>query len=303
MGAMVPASTTVGFVGTGVMGGSMARHVLRAGYGVRVHNRSRQKAEALLAEGAVWDDDVRSLAAASAVVITMVGYPADVESVYFAPEGILASAKPGTYLLDMTTSSPELAVRIAAAARERGLHALDAPVSGGDRGAREATLSIMVGGDATDLEDVRPLLEIMGKKVVYQGPAGSGQHTKMANQIVIAAGMIGVCEALAYARRSSLDPEKVLQSISGGAAGSWTLSNLAPRMLAGDFQPGFYVKHFLKDMNIALESAAHMGLATPGLALARELYGKLAQLGGENEGTQALFRLFSEECGERPEAS
>lgn len=294
---MEPALTTVGFVGTGVMGGSMARHVMKAGYAVRVHNRSRQKAEALLAEGAVWDGGVGALAASSSVVITMVGYPADVESVYFAPEGILASAKPGTYLIDMTTSSPELAVRIAQAARERGLHALDAPVSGGDRGAREGTLSIMVGGEAEDLEILRPLLDTMGKQVVHQGPAGSGQHTKMANQIVIAAGMIGVCEALAYAQRASLDPGTVLQSIAGGAAGSWTLSNLAPRMLAGDFRPGFYVKHFLKDMNIALESAASMGLATPGLALARELYGKLAAAGGENEGTQALFRLFSEELG------
>ena len=294
MGAMDPASTVVGFVGTGVMGASMARHVMRAGYAVRVYNRSRAKAEPLLAEGAIWDDTVGSLAASSSVVITMVGYPADVEAVYFSPEGILASAKPGTYLVDMTTSSPELASRIARAARERGLHALDAPVSGGDRGAREGTLSIMVGGEAEDLETLRPLLETMGKQVVLQGPAGSGQHTKMANQIAIAAGMIGVCEALAYAQRASLDPDTVLQSIAGGAAGSWTLSNLAPRMLAGDFRPGFYVKHFIKDMNIALESAASMGLSTPGLALARELYGQLAEAGGEEQGTQALFRLFSD---------
>lgn len=285
-------SAVVGFAGIGVMGKSMAANLMKAGYSVRVYNRTKAKAEELLAAGAAWVGTVADLAAGCNVVITMLGYPQDVEEVYFGTGGLLASARPGTYLLDMTTSSPELAARIAAAAAQKSLFALDAPVSGGDIGAREARLTIMVGGTEAAFQAVLPILECMGKNIVLQGPAGSGQHTKMCNQIAIAANMMGVCEAVAYARKSGLDPAKVLQSIEAGAAGSWSLSNLAPRMLAGNFEPGFYIKHFIKDMKIALDSAQKMGLQTPALTLALKLYEQLAAEGEENSGTQALFKLY-----------
>ena len=285
-------NVVVGFAGTGVMGKSMAANVMKAGYSVRVYNRTKAKAEDLLAAGAGWAGTVEELAANCNVVITMLGYPQDVEAVYFGEGGLLASARPGTYLLDMTTSSPGLAARITAAAAQKGLFALDAPVSGGDVGAQEARLTIMVGGEETPFQAVLPILECMGKNIVLQGPAGSGQHTKMCNQIAIAANMMGVCEAVAYAQKSGLDPAKVLQSIEAGAAGSWSLSNLAPRMLAGNFEPGFYIKHFIKDMRIAIDSAQQMGLTTPALALAIKLYEQLAAEGEENSGTQALFKLY-----------
>lgn len=282
----------IGFIGTGVMGRSMAGHLLKAGYPLSVHNRRKEKAAELLAAGATWAGSPAEIAAGSEVIITIIGFPRDVEEVYLGAEGLVAKAVPGTCLIDMTTSSPELARRIYEAARSRGVSALDAPVSGGDRGAREARLSIMVGGEEAAFERVKPILEVMGQNVRLQGPAGSGQHTKMANQIAIAAGMLGVCEALAYARRSGLDPRHVLESISGGAAGSWSLSNLGPRMLAGDFAPGFYVKHFLKDMAIALNEARAMGLATPGLEAAKAAYEKLAEEGGADLGTQGLFGWY-----------
>ncbi len=289
---LVKGKTTVGFIGLGVMGHSMAGHVLRGGFDVLVYNRSKGKALDLLTQGAVWKDDIVSLAEKSDIVITMVGYPKDVEEVYLGERGIVEGARPGTVLVDMTTSSPKLAERIAAAAAEKGLFALDAPVSGGDKGAREATLSIMVGGDTAVFEDMLPLFQLMGKNVVLQGGPGSGQHTKMANQIAIASNMMGVCEAVAYAKKSGLDPERVLASISGGAAGSWSLSNLAPRILAGNFAPGFFVKHFIKDMRIALEEAGRMGMETPGLTQAFALYEELAAEGYENDGTHALFKLY-----------
>lgn len=289
---LVKGKTTVGFIGLGVMGHSMAGHVLRGGFDVLVYNRSKEKALDLLTQGAVWKDDIVSLAEKSDIVITMVGYPKDVEEVYLGERGIVEGARPGTVLVDMTTSSPKLAERIAAAAAEKGLFALDAPVSGGDKGAREATLSIMVGGDTAVFEDMLPLFQLMGKNVVLQGGPGSGQHTKMANQIAIASNMMGVCEAVAYAKKSGLDPERVLASISGGAAGSWSLSNLAPRILAGNFAPGFFVKHFIKDMRIALEEADRMGMETPGLKQAFALYEKLAAEGYENDGTHALYKLY-----------
>ena len=289
---LVKGKTTVGFIGLGVMGHSMAGHVLRGGFDVLVYNRSKEKALDLLTQGAVWKDDIVSLAEKSDIVITMVGYPKDVEEVYLGERGIVEGARPGTVLVDMTTSSPKLAERIAAAAAEKGLFALDAPVSGGDKGAREATLSIMVGGDTAVFEDMLPLFQLMGKNVVLQGGPGSGQHTKMANQIAIASNMMGVCEAVAYAKKSGLDPERVLASISGGAAGSWSLSNLAPRILAGNFAPGFFVKHFIKDMRIALEEAGRMGMETPGLTQAFALYEELAAEGYENDGTHALFKLY-----------
>lgn len=289
---LVKGKTTVGFIGLGVMGHSMAGHVLRGGFDVLVYNRSKEKALDLLTQGAVWKDDIFSLAEKSDIVVTMVGYPKDVEEVYLGERGIVAAARPGTVLIDMTTSSPKLAERIASAAAAKGLFSLDAPVSGGDKGAREATLSIMVGGEETVFEDMLPLFQLMGKNIVLQGGPGSGQHTKMANQIAIASNMMGVCEALAYAKKSGLDTERVLSSISGGAAGSWSLSNLAPRILAGNFAPGFFVKHFIKDMRIALEEADRMGMDAPGLKQAFALYEELAAKGCENDGTQALFKLY-----------
>lgn len=230
---------TVGFVGTGVMGKSMAAHLLKAGHPVHIYTRTKEKAEDLIQQGAQWKNTVAEVAQTSQVVISMVGYPSDVEEVYFGEKGILENAEEGTYLIDMTTSSPLLAQKIDARAKELNLHALDAPVSGGDVGAREARLSIMVGGEKEDFEAVLPVFELMGQNIVYQGKAGAGQHTKMCNQIAIASGMIGVCEAVIYAEKAGLDPNTVLKSIESGAAGSWSLSNLAPRIINGNFEPGF----------------------------------------------------------------
>lgn len=285
---------TVGFIGTGVMGRSMAGNLISAGYPLNVYNRTAEKAKPLLEAGAKWKDNPSEIASASEVMITIVGFPEDVEEVYFGQRGILEGIKPGKAVIDMTTSSPKLAKRIYESAKEKEVYSLDAPVSGGDRGAREAALAIMAGGDEKAFRRLRPILESMGSNVVYQGPAGSGQHSKMANQIAIASCIIGVCESLAYAGKAGLEPLTVLKSIENGAAGSWTLSNLAPRILEGDFRPGFYIKHFIKDMKLAIESAEEMDLNLPGLELAKRLYGKLAAEGGENLGTQALFRLYNE---------
>ena len=283
---------TIGFVGLGVMGASMARRLMAAGYSLRVFTRTKSKSEALLKEGAQWCESPGEVAENADAVLSIVGYPADVESVYLGPDAIVERAIPGTLLVDMTTSSPELALRIAAAAKDRGLDALDAPVSGGDIGAREGRLSIMVGGPKPAFDRLMPVFEAMGQNIVWQGEAGAGQHTKMCNQIAIASGMLGVTEALVYARKSGLDPENVLKSIASGAAGSWSLTNLAPRVLKDDFAPGFFVKHFIKDVSIALESAESMGTNLPGLALAKRLYEILAENGGENDGTQALIRAY-----------
>ena len=289
----MPDKPIIGFIGTGVMGCSMAGHLLAAGHPVNVFNRTREKAEELLSKGAEWCEQPGEVAAKSDIVITIVGFPADVETVYLGDNGIVASARSGSILIDMTTSSPGLAVRIHEAAKAKNYSVLDAPVSGGDVGAREARLSIMVGGDQDAFDRAKPILDIMGANVVLQGPAGSGQHTKMCNQIAIASGMMAICESMAYAKASGLDPDTVLKSIGSGAAASWSLSNLAPRMLGGDFAPGFYVKHFIKDLRIALESAESMQLDLPGLRLASELYLKLASAGCENDGTQALFKLYT----------
>lgn len=282
----------VGFIGTGVMGNSMAGHLMKAGYPVMVYTRTKEKAENLIGMGAVWSPTVGGLASQSDYIITMVGYPSDVEEVYLGEDGIINNAQKGSYLIDMTTSKPSLAREIYLSAKERGLFALDAPVSGGDIGAREAKLAIMVGGDEEAFQACLPLFEKMGTNIVLQGGPGAGQHTKMCNQIAIASNMIGVSEAIAYARNAGLDPEKVLSSISSGAAGSWSLSNLAPRMIAGNFEPGFYVKHFIKDMKIALDEAAAMGMETPGLETAKKLYEQLADMGEENSGTHALYKLW-----------
>jgi 3-hydroxyisobutyrate dehydrogenase len=299
--AIDPAATVIGFVGTGVMGRSMALHLRNAGYRLLVHTRTRARAADVEAAGAEWRDGAGEVARESDVIITMVGYPSDVEEVYLGPGGIVAGARPGSYAVDMTTSKPALAQRIHREAAARGVHTLDAPVSGGDIGAREARLSIMVGGEAEDFESVRPVLEVVGRNIVLQGGPGSGQHTKMCNQIAIASGMIGVCEALAYARKAGLDPWTVLRSIESGAAGSWSLSNYGPRILRGDFAPGFYIKHFLKDMAIALEAAEEMELDLPGLELAQMLYREVAEMGHAESGTQALYALWQEEDEEPPE--
>jgi 3-hydroxyisobutyrate dehydrogenase len=285
-------NTTIGFIGIGVMGKSMASHLMKGGFTTNIFTRTRSKAEELLAQGALWQESPGQVAAASDVIITIVGYPKDVEEVYLGDDGILANCKKGNIVIDMTTSSPSLAAQIYEKAKETGVSCLDAPVSGGDIGAREARLSIMVGGDREIFNAVRPLFELMGKNVVYQGSAGSGQHCKMANQIAIASNMMGVCESIRYAEKAGLNPETVLQSIETGAAASWSLSNLAPRMIKGDFGPGFFVKHFIKDMNIALESCKAIGLSADGLALAKSLYDKLETEGGGELGTQALYKNY-----------
>lgn len=285
----------IGFVGTGVMGRSMAMNLMKEGLTVCVYNRTREKAEDLIAEGAIWKDTPGEVAKACDIIITMVGYPRDVEEVYFNADGIIANAQDGAYLIDMTTSSPSLAKKIYQTAKEKGLFAMDAPVSGGDIGAREGTLSIMVGADDVAYEAMLPLFELLGKNIQHQGTAGAGQYTKMANQIAIAGNMMGVSEAIAYAKTVGLDPTHVLDSIATGAAGSWSLSNLAPRMIRGDWAPGFYIKHFIKDMKIAIESAEEENLTLPGLNLAKQLYDELAIKGKENEGTQALIKLLLQE--------
>jgi 3-hydroxyisobutyrate dehydrogenase len=296
---VAPGRTRIGWIGLGVMGEPMCAHLQRAGYALTVFTRTPERAAARRAEGAVWADSPLAVAETSDVVFTMLGFPRDVREVVLGERGVLAGLSAGGILVDASTSEPALAVEIAAAARTRDAWALDAPVSGGDVGAREGRLSIMVGGDAGACEAVRPALEVLGRAVVHQGGPGAGQHTKMVNQTLIASNMVGVCEGLLYAHRAGLDPERVLASVSGGAAGSWSLANLAPRMLAGDFAPGFYVEHFIKDMEIALRESDRMGLSLPGLALARDLYRRLAESGHGRSGTQALVLALAAASGER----
>lgn len=289
--------TRVGWIGTGVMGRSMCGHLLDAGHEATVYTRTKERAAPLLERGAAWASSPVEVAAASEVVFTIVGFPTDVREVVLGPDGVLAGAREGSVLVDMTTSEPSLAVDIHEAAAARGVAALDAPVSGGDVGARAGTLSIMIGGEAATVERVRPLLEAMGKTIVHQGGPGAGQHTKMVNQILIATGMIGVCEALLYAYRAGLDPATVLESVAGGAAGSWSLTNYGPRMLSGDFAPGFMVDHFVKDMGIALAEARRLRLSLPGLALAEQLYVALQAQGGGRRGTHALVLALASLSG------
>ncbi len=276
------------------MGSSMALNIYKGGYEVHLYSRTKAKAEPLLEQGMIWHDTPAELASVCDVIISIVGFPQDVEELYLGSGKIIETAKPGSYLIDMTTSSPALAKTIYDAAKARGIHALDAPVSGGDVGARNGTLSIMAGGDEEAFTAVKPVLEKMGSNVLLQGGPGAGQHTKMVNQIAIASNMIGVCEALVYAKHAGLDLERVLSSIATGAAGSWSLSNLAPRIIAGNFDPGFYVKHFIKDMSIALEAAEDMGIDLPGLQLAKQLYEKIAAAGLADLGTQALYRAWED---------
>lgn len=280
--------TRIGWIGTGVMGASMCGHLMRAGFAATVSNRSKAKAEPLLAAGARWAERPKAVAAASDIIFTMVGYPADVRQVILGPEGVLAGCKQGNIIVDMTTSEPSLAVEIFQAAAKQGVHAVDAPVSGGDVGAREARLSIMIGGEPDVVESLQPCWQAMGKTFVRQGSAGAGQHTKMVNQVLIAGNMVGVCEALLYAYKAGLDLESVMHSVASGAAGSWSLSNLGPRIIANNFAPGFFVEHFVKDLGIALAEAKRMGLCLPGLALANQLYLSLSAHGHTRDGTQAL---------------
>lgn len=272
----------------------MAGHLQEAGYPLRVFNRTKTKADHLISKGAVWCETPAEAANSADFVLTIVGFPNDVETVYLGENGILSGAKTGSILIDLTTSRPDLAIKIAEQAGKRAIGALDAPVSGGDAGAKAARLSIMVGGNAEDFTKALPILEVMGANIVHQGKAGAGQYTKMCNQIAIASGMIGVCESMAYAQKAGLDTSTVLKSIESGAAASWSLSNLMPRALSGDFNPGFFVKHFIKDMKIAIESAEIMQLDLPGLSLAKQLYEKLAESGCENNGTQALLKLYTD---------
>jgi len=279
----------VGWIGAGVMGRWMCQHLIDAGYPAVVYTRTRTKAEPLLDAGATWAESPAAVARQADIVFTMVGFPEDVREVYQGDQGVLAGARDGLITVDMTTTEPRLAKTICETALPLGVQAIDAPVSGGDVGARNAQLSIMVGGDAGAVQTVLPLLKRMGKQIVHQGPAGAGQHTKMCNQIVIAGTMIGVCESLLYGCRAGLDLDQVLASISGGAAGCWSLTNLAPRILKRNFDPGFFVDHFIKDMGIALDEARRMQLCLPGLALVHQLYLAVTANGGGQSGTQALM--------------
>ena len=289
---MLKDKKNIGFIGLGVMGGAMAGHLLEAGQRVEVYTRTKSKAESLLKAGATWAATPAALAKDCDIIFTMVGYPSDVEEIYFGDAGLIANARQGALLIDTTTSSPELAARIYAAAAARSIAALDAPVSGGDTGAKNATLTIMVGGDENAFDSAKPLLDILGKTVIRQGGPGMGQHTKMANQISIAASLMGAIESLTYARAAGLDPRKVLLSIGSGSAGSWQLNNMVPRVLDGDFAPGFYVKHFLKDLRIALDAAKRMRVKLPLLELAEALFEKLSAEGMGDLGTQALYKLY-----------
>ena len=282
----------IGFIGTGVMGKSMIRNLKKAGYELYIYNRTKEKAEELIEEGAVWCDTPGECAKNRDVVITIVGYPKDVEEVYFEEDGILENADEGTYLIDMTTTSPKLSVRIYEAGKKRGLHVLDAPVSGGDVGAKKGTLAIMVGGEKIDFEACQDVLAAMGTSIVYEGPAGSGQHVKMANQIAIAGAVSGVCEAIAYTKAMGVDVDTMIETIKGGAAGSWQLSNLGPKMASGDYAPGFYIKHIIKDMKIAEEEAEERELVLPILQKVCEMYQELERQGKGGNGTQGLIEYY-----------
>ena len=282
----------IGFIGIGIMGQSMVRNLMKAGYEVAVYNRTKSKADAVVAEGALWCDSAAQCAAGRDAVITIVGYPKDVEEVYFGEGGVIAHADPGTCLIDMTTTSPKLAVRIYENGKKKGLPVLDAPVTGGDAGAKAGTLTILVGGDQETFEKCRPLFEAMGKNIYYEGKAGNGQHTKMCNQIAIAGALSGACEALAYAKAVGMDPAHMLESISTGAAGSAQLSNVAARILKDDYAPGFFIKHFIKDMKLADEEAVNAGAHLGVLEYVLNMYQELEAEGCGDLGTQALIKYY-----------
>ena len=282
----------VGFIGAGVMGKSMIRNLMKKGFQVTVYSRTKSKAEDIIAEGAIWRDSAAECAQGQDIIITIVGFPKDVEETYFGEKGIIANSEDNAILIDMTTSSPKLAAKIYDEAKAAGKHALDAPVSGGDSGAKAGTLSIMVGGDKDIFEQAMPVFEAMGTNIIYEGAAGCGQHTKMANQIALTGCIAGVCEAITYARKTGLDIKTMLDSISAGAAGSWQMSNMAPRMLKGDFNPGFFIKHYIKDMNIATEEGREAGadLSISDAVLA--IYKDHEATGLGDLGTQALLKHY-----------
>ena len=289
-----PGKTRVGWIGTGVMGSSMVGHLMTAGYSATVFTRSKEKAEALIGRGAKWAETPKAVAEQSDVIFSIVGFPSDVREVMLGANGALAGSNSGNVLVDMTTSEPSLAVEIYNAGKPKGVHSVDAPVSGGDIGAKNATLSIMIGGEKDVVDALQPLFAAMGKTIVHQGGAGAGQHTKMANQILIATNMIGVCESLLYGYKAGLDLPTMLQSVGPGAAGSWSLNNLGPRIMANNFDPGFFVEHFIKDMGIALAEARRMGLCLPGLALGEQLYLSVKAKGWGRNGTHALMLALAE---------
>ena len=292
-----PAEVKIGWIGTGIMGAPMAGHLLDAGFDVSVYSRTKSKAEALIARGCTWYETPAAVAENCNVIFTIVGYPRDVEEVYFGEGGILQTLQKDAVVIDMTTTLPALAVRIDEAARQKGAWAVDAPVSGGEVGAINGALSVMIGGDEAIVKQVMPIMDFFSKNMVYQGKAGSGQHTKMCNQITIAGTMIGVCESLIYGHKAGLDLETVLKSIGGGAAACWTLDVLAPKIVHGDFEPGFMVEHFVKDLGIALQEAEQMKLSLPGLALAKQLYLSLMAMDKGTKGTQALYLALEKMSG------
>lgn len=292
-----PGETRIGWIGTGVMGHSMCRHLVDAGFETTVFSRTKTKADDLIAAGARWAESPKSVAQSSDVIFAIVGMPHDVREVFLGSDGILAGCNPGSIVVDMTTSQPGLAVEIYQAAAQVEATAIDAPVSGGDVGAKNGTLSIMIGGDEEAVVALIPCWEAMGKTIVRQGGAGAGQHAKVVNQILVGAGMIGVCESLLYAQASGLDLETALKSVSSGAAGSWALSNLGPRIVAGNFDPGFFVEHFVKDLGIALEESERMNLNLPGLKLVHELYTRVMENGDGKLGTHALQKTLAEMSG------
>jgi 3-hydroxyisobutyrate dehydrogenase len=294
---IAPGKTRLGWIGTGVMGVSMCGHLIARGFSATVYNRTKAKAQPLFDKGAKWADSPKAVAESSDVVFSIVGFPADVREVILGDQGALAGSRAGMVLVDMTTSDPSLAVEIAERASAKGVHSVDAPVSGGDIGAREARLSIMIGGENDVVAALQPCFEAMGKTIIHQGAAGAGQHTKLTNQILIATNMIGVCEALLYAYRAGLDLNTVMQSVSPGAAGSWSLSNLGPRMINNNFDPGFFVEHFNKDMGLALSESKRMGLSMPGLALANQLYAAVKAQGQGRAGTHALMLALASLSG------
>jgi 3-hydroxyisobutyrate dehydrogenase len=285
---IVPGETRIGWIGTGVMGASMVGHLIDAGFSATVFSRTQAKAQPLLDKGATWADSTKAVAEASDVIFSIVGFPADVREVMLGENGALAGAKPGSILVDMTTSDPSLAVEIYEAGQAKDVQSVDAPVSGGDVGAKNGTLSIMIGGDKETVDALQPCWDAMGKTIIHQGGAGAGQHTKMVNQILIASNMMGVCEALLYGHKAGLDLETVMKSVSTGAAGSWSLSNLGPRIMDNNFDPGFFVEHFIKDMGIALAEGKNLGLALPALALSHQMYLALQAQGHGRDGTHAL---------------
>lgn len=282
----------IAFIGVGVMGKSMVRNLMKNGNELHIYSRRKETALEVIGEGAIWHDTIGSVVSGADAVITIVGYPSDVEQVYFGENGIIENAKAGAILIDMTTSSPKLAQKIYEAAKQKGLKALDAPVSGGDVGAKNATLAIMVGGDKDVFDAAMPIFQAMGQNIKYEGAAGFGQHTKMANQIALGGAIAGVCEAMTYAKNAGLDIQTMLDTISTGAAGSWQMSNMAPRMLKGDFDPGFFVKHYIKDLNIACEEADDRDVQMPVTQIVRKMYVELESQGLGDLGTQALIKHY-----------